>query len=49
MTIFLLVVEATVDKVLDGLKDFDAEVYQTSLSEDDEAKIREAFVHEEEA
>jgi uncharacterized membrane protein len=47
--LFLLVVEATADKVLDGLKDFDAEVYQTSLSEDDEAKIREAFVHEEEA
>lgn len=46
--LFLLVVEATADKVLDGLKDFDAEVYQTSLSKEDEAKLRETFAHTEE-
>ncbi|MCK4977755.1 MAG: DUF1269 domain-containing protein [Anaerolineales bacterium] len=46
--LFLLVIEATTDKVLDGLKDFDAEVYQTSLSKEDEAKLRETFAHSEE-
>jgi uncharacterized membrane protein len=45
--LFLLVVDATVDKVLDGLKDFDAEVYQTSLTEENEAKLRETFAHAE--
>lgn len=46
--LFLLVIEATTDKVLDRLKDFDAEVYQTSLSAEDEAKLRDTFGHEEE-
>lgn len=41
--LFLLVRESTPDKVLDELKKFDAEVYQTSLSKDDEAKLRAAF------
>lgn len=41
--LFLLVRESTPDKVLDELKKFDAEVYQTSLSKDDEANLRTAF------
>ena len=44
--LFLLVIDATVDKVLDSLKDFEAGVYQTSLSKEDEEKLRETFVHE---
>ena len=41
--LFLLVREATPDKVMDELKNFDAKVYQTSLSKDDEEKLRAAF------
>lgn len=41
--LFLLVRESTPDKVMDELKKFDAKVYQTSLSKDDEAKLRAAF------
>jgi uncharacterized membrane protein len=44
--LFLLVFQWTEDKVLDELKDFDAEVLKTSLSKEDEAKLREAFHHE---
>lgn len=45
--LFLLVVDATADKVLEGLDGFHPEVLQTSLSEEDEAKLREAFHHDE--
>ena len=41
--LFLLVTDATPDKVMDGLCDFNPKVYQTSLSKEDEAKLREAF------
>ena len=41
--LFLLVTDATPDKVLDGLTDFNPKVYQTSLSEEDEVKLRAAF------
>ena len=41
--LFLLVVSATEDKVLDELKDFNATVLKTSLSNEGEAKLREAF------
>jgi uncharacterized membrane protein len=41
--LFLLVREATPDKVMDELKKFDAKVYQTSLSKEDEAKLKAAF------
>lgn len=41
--LFLLVVEATADKVLEGLQGFNPQVYQTSLSEEDDAKLRAAF------
>lgn len=44
--LFILVRQATPDKVLEQLKDFDATVIQTSLSEEQEAKLREAFHHE---
>lgn len=45
--LFLLVVKATTDKVLDELKDFNATVLQTSLSKEDEAKSKEVFAAEE--
>jgi uncharacterized membrane protein len=46
--LFLLVESWTEDKVMDELTKFDAQVLQTSLSKDDEAKLKEAFgAHEE--
>lgn len=45
--LFLLVVSATADKVMDELKDFNATVLQTSLSNEDEAKLKELFAAEE--
>ncbi len=44
--LFLLIYQWTEDKVMDELKDFDAQVVRTSLSKEDEAKLREAFHHE---
>ena len=41
--LFLLVHSWTEDKVMDEIKDFDAEVLQTSLSKEDEAKLKAAF------
>jgi len=41
--LFLLVQSATADKVLPKLEKFDATVLQTSLSEEDEAKLRDTF------
>ena len=41
--LFLLVASATEDKVLDELKDYNATVLKTSLSNEGEAKLREAF------
>ena len=41
--LFLLVEEWTEDRVVDELTKFDAQVLQTSLSKEDEAKLREAF------
>jgi uncharacterized membrane protein len=43
--LFLLVRKATVDKVLEGLKDFagKGKLFQTSLSKDDENALREAL------
>ena len=46
--LFLLVATWTEDKVLDELASFDATILRTSLSEEDDAKLREAFgPHEE--
>jgi uncharacterized membrane protein len=41
--LFLLVEQWTEDKVLDHLTKFDAQVLQTSLSKEDEAKLKAAF------
>lgn len=45
--LFLLVREATQDKLEDELKEFNAKVLQTSLSNEDEAKLRALFGAEE--
>lgn len=45
--LFLMVESWTEDKVLDQIKGFGAEVIQTSLSKEDEAKLRAAFGAEE--
>jgi uncharacterized membrane protein len=48
--LFLLIAEWTEDRVLDELDAFDAEVLRTSLSKEDEEKLKEAFAaHEIEA
>ena len=41
--LFLLVEKVTADKVLPELSSFDAKVIQTSLTNEQEAKLREAF------
>jgi uncharacterized membrane protein len=41
--LFLLVSDVQEDKVLEDLKGFDATVLQTSLSKEDDVKLREAF------
>jgi uncharacterized membrane protein len=41
--LFLLVNSWTEDKVMDEIKDLGAEVLQTSLSKEDEAKLKAAF------
>ena len=45
--LFLLVRDVTPDKVLERLEGFHPTVLQTSLSNEDEAKLRDAFGHEE--
>ena len=44
--LFMLVVKATPDKVLEQMKKFGGEVYQTSLSNEDEEKLKQALGHE---
>ena len=44
--LFILVVEATADKVLDEMKKFGGTVFQTSLSKEDEAALKEALENE---
>jgi uncharacterized membrane protein len=44
--LFMLVVEATTDKVLDEMSQFGGDVYQTSLSKEDEEKLKKALEHE---
>jgi uncharacterized membrane protein len=41
--LFLLVRQATMDRVLEALKPYNPEVLQTSLSAEQEAKLRDAF------
>lgn len=45
--IFVLVIEATQDKVLPEMAKFGGKVYQTSLSNEDEEKLRAALEHDE--
>ena len=45
--LFLLVVQSTTDKVTEELKHFNPTVLRTSLSKDDEAKLKEVFGAEE--
>ena len=44
--LFILVIEATTDKVTDEMKQFGGTVYQTSLSKDDEAALKKALENE---
>ena len=44
--LFILVVEATTDKVLPEMAKFGGTVFQTSLSKDDEALLKEALENE---
>jgi uncharacterized membrane protein len=44
--VFMLVIEATTDKVLDALKPYGGHVFQTSLSKEDEDKLKTALEHE---
>jgi len=45
--LFLLVHRASMEKALEDLKPLNAQVLQTSLSDEDETKLREAFGAEE--
>ena len=44
--LLMLIVEATQDKVMDAMSEFGGEVYQTSLSKEDEEKLKKALEHE---
>ena len=44
--LFALTHGATVDKVVDELKQYDFEIISTNLPEEQEQKLREAFAHE---
>lgn len=45
--LFLLTSEATEDKVVEAMKQYDFEIISTSLSQEDEDKLRAAFAGEE--
>jgi len=44
--VFMLVVQATTDKVLDELSPYGGHVFQTSLSKEDEEKLKQALQHD---
>jgi len=44
--LFALTHGATVDKVVDELRQYDFEIISTNLPEEQEQKLREAFAHE---
>ena len=44
--LFIMVVEATTDKVLEEMSAFGGQVYQTSLSKEDEEKLKQALEHD---
>ena len=43
--VFMLVIKATADKALEELAPFGGNVFQTSLSNEDEAKLKQALEH----
>jgi uncharacterized membrane protein len=43
--LFMLVIKATPDKVLEQMQKYGGEVYQTSLSKEDEEKLKQALEH----
>jgi uncharacterized membrane protein len=45
--LFLMTSNATIDKVADAMRQLDFEVMTTNLSQEQEEKLRQAFVHEE--
>lgn len=45
--LFLLTSDAVLDRVRDGLAQFDFELVSTNLSAEEEQKLREAFEHDE--
>lgn len=44
--LFMLVIEVTADKVIEDMQDWGATVYQTSLSAEDEEKLKKALEHD---
>ena len=44
--LFMLVVQATEDKVIEDLAELGATVYQTNLSKEDEEKLKKALEHD---
>jgi uncharacterized membrane protein len=44
--LFMLVIKATPDKVLEQMQKFGGDVYQTSLSNEDEEKLKKALEHD---
>ncbi len=44
--VFALVIEATSDKVLEAIAPYGGHVFQTSLSKDDEEKLKQALDHD---
>ena len=44
--VFMLIIKATEDKVVEDLRQYGGQVYQTSLSEEDEALLKKALEHD---
>jgi uncharacterized membrane protein len=44
--VFLMTTDAVRDRVIEALRGFDAELIQTNLSQEEEAKLREVFAEE---
>ena len=44
--VFLMTTDAVKDRVIEALRGFDAELIQTNLSQEEEAKLREVFAEE---
>ena len=44
--VFMLIIKATEDKVVEDLRQYGGQVYQTSLSQEDEALLKKALEHD---